>query len=79
MTIPSNEFLIQSLVDSLQSALAAMTERDAARDKYQGYEWGYAGYDLNKKADETAAVFGERLEELIDARVQAAIEAHSIK
>lgn len=76
MKIPSDPILIQCLIQSLQNAVEAKSEHDKAREEFSssgGYSWGYHGRSYIQAVEDTSRDFGERLEQLIDARVQAAL------
>lgn len=64
---------IECLIQALQNAVEAKVTHDRERDSYDDYSWGYYGRgyvdDMEKAADE----FGNRLNALIDARIQAAL------
>lgn len=59
------ENLIKSLVDAIKSRL----KHDEARDKYEGYDWGYAAHNLIDEMDKDAENFARDLNAYIDKRV----------
>lgn len=64
------EELVRALTDYIE---AAATEK-AAREKYDGYEWGYHGYSLISAKSLAAEHFVSELSALIDARIAASRE-----
>lgn len=63
------------LVDSLMRAMESALEESDAREKYDGYDWGYHGYPLIQAKEEAAERFGKLLADYIDQRIQVATGA----
>ena len=63
---------VEDLVDALTDYIESAAEEKAAREKYDGYEWGYHGYSLIAAKRKAADAFGERLNAYVDARIAAA-------
>lgn len=62
--------LAKALIDYIEAA----TAEKAAREKYDGYEWGYHGYSLISEKSLAAEHFVSELSALIDARIAASRE-----
>lgn len=65
---------IRCLVEALTTMIQAEAEERKARDEYiegGGTSWGYFGQRLIEAREKAAEQFGERLNEYIDARIEA--------
>jgi hypothetical protein len=61
----------ENLLDALDDYIRAKTVYDKARDRYDGYEWGYHGYDERTRMDNARKQFQIELDEYIDKRIEA--------
>lgn len=68
---------IECLVQALHEAVNAYMAEKKARDAYDGYSWDYFGRSLISERERAAEEFGTRLEQYIDARVEAKLMAAS--
>lgn len=62
----------EGLIRALTSYIEAASEERAARKRYEGYEWSYDGFRLVEAKSKAGEVFGEMLNEYIDARIARA-------
>lgn len=72
---------LQALLASLQDVLTAKKDRDEEKTRYVGaggYEWGYAGHTYEENLRETLELFGERLNAVIDARVEEKLKEYDV-
>lgn len=58
---------IEELVESLTRYIEAKNAHDAAYTKYDGYDWGYAGYEYTRKLDTAKAHFKSDITSLIES------------
>jgi len=63
----STEKLIQALRDTLR----AETEEAEARERYDGYDWGYHGFHFAEVSRKSGEAFKAALDEAIDARMRS--------
>ena len=61
----------EKLIQALRDALRAETEEAEARERYDGYEWGYHGFQWAEASRKAGESFQTALDEAIDARVLA--------
>lgn len=69
---------LRCLVQALTELSQAQSKHDVAYKLFEdagSYSWGYHGHSYIKAVEERATAFGERLDEYIDQRVQAVLEA----
>jgi hypothetical protein len=72
---------IHALLRGLQDVLTAKRDRDEEKARYigaGGYEWGYVGHTYEENLRETLELFGERLNAVIDARVEEKLKEYDI-
>lgn len=60
---------IECLIESMMRAVKSRMEHDKARDKYDGYSWGWHGRDSVERMERDAAQFAQHLDAYIDKRV----------
>lgn len=65
---------VDSLIESLESAISASVTERKAREEYSGYEWGYHGHYEIKERDEAVSAFAEGLNQYIDHRVNKILD-----
>jgi hypothetical protein len=63
----------EKLVYALRQVLRAKQEEQDARERYDGYEWGYQGFQWAEASLKAGEEFAAALNEAIDARVRAAL------
>ena len=63
----------EKLVYSLRQVLRAEQEEQGARERYDGYEWGYHGFHWAEASRKAGEEFAAALNEAIDARVLAVL------
>lgn len=78
MSLVRDTFEIEQLIQSLENLLEAKSTHDKERDSYQGYSWGYYGQSVIQAVTDAAEDFGNRLEALIEKRVNQAIEKKGV-
>lgn len=61
---------ISDVLNALARVIDSTNEHDAARDKYEGYSWGYHGAGLIYNRDEARDDFAKRLDAYIDQRIE---------
>jgi len=64
---------IEDLMRSLTTYIQVSQDERIARDKYDGYSWGYHGSSLLAECHEAAKVFEGRLNDYIDGRIKSAL------
>jgi hypothetical protein len=69
MSLVANTLEIECVVQALENYLDAKRTHDQARDRYEGYSWGYFGRDYVDRMESNAEDFGNRLNALIESRV----------
>ena len=62
------------LVYALKQVLRAEQEEQDAKNRYDGYDWGYHGFSLAEETRKAGEAFQAAIDEAIDARVRAALE-----
>jgi hypothetical protein len=62
----------KGLLSAMSEYIDAAAIEKAARDRYDGYEWGYHGYNLIVERDRAAERVAEELAAFVDARIRAA-------
>lgn len=67
---------IENLIWALERVIDSTNEHDRARSEYAGYSWGYHGAGLIHERDKARRDFGERLNALIDTRIQEKLNCH---
>ena len=63
----------EKLVYALRQVLRAEQEEQDARERYDGYDWGYHGFQWAEASRKAGEEFAAALNEAIDARVRAAL------
>ena len=63
----------EKLILALRNVLRAETEEAEARERYEGYDWGYHGFQWAEASRKAGEEFAEALSEVIDARVRAVL------
>ena len=56
---------IEALAQSLMDYIEARQEQTTARDKYEGYEWGYYGHPYFESVETAAEKFQKQLDKYI--------------
>lgn len=64
---------IECLIQALDQYMAASREEAEAREKYEGPSWGYFGRDYIETKEKAAEEVQKRLDQYIDARIEAKI------
>lgn len=70
---------MEGLLNALCRVIDATNEHDNAKAKYDGWSWGYAGAGLIYERDAARKDFVERLSAVIDERVDARIQAMTVR
>lgn len=65
---------IEKLVYALRQVLRAEQQEQDARERYDGYNWGDHGFQWAEESRKTGEEFAAALNEVIDARVHAALD-----
>lgn len=65
---------ITDVLNALSRVIDSTNEHDKAREKYDGYSWGYHGAGLIIERDQARKDFAERLDAYIDRRVDARLD-----
>jgi hypothetical protein len=68
----------EKLIQSLRDVLRAETKEAEARERYDGYDWGYHGFLWAEASRKAGEAFQAALDEAIDARVRAALERYEL-
>jgi hypothetical protein len=68
----------EKLIQALRDVLRAETEEAEARERYDGYDWGYHGFQWAEASRKAGEAFQAALDEAIDARVRAALERYEL-
>lgn len=63
----------EKLVYALRQALRAEQEEQEARERYDGYDWGYHGLQWAEASRKAGEELAAALNEAIDARVRAVL------
>jgi len=61
----------EKLILALRDVLRAETEEAEARERYDGHDWGYHGFQWAEESRKAGEAFQAALDEAIDARVRA--------
>ena len=64
----------EKLVYALRQVLRAEQEEQEARERYDGYDWGYHGFQWAEATRKAGEEFAAALDEVNDARVRAVLE-----
>lgn len=75
--LPDDRMDVQTLVQAFEDCIKARTEHDRALGEYDGYSWGYAGYNYVNSMNAAAEDLGKRLDQYIDQRVAAALTSRT--
>ena len=65
---------MEELISTLREVLRSEAEEAEAKERYDGYDWGYAGFRYAEASRRAAEAFGKALDAVIDARVRAILE-----
>jgi peptidoglycan/xylan/chitin deacetylase (PgdA/CDA1 family) len=68
----------EKLIQALRDVLRAETEEAEARERHDGYDWGYHGYRWAEESRKAGEAFQAALDEAIDARVRAVLERYEL-
>jgi hypothetical protein len=63
----------EKLVYALRQVLRAEQEEQDARERYDGYDWGYHGFQWAEASRKAGEEFAAALNEAIDARVRVVL------
>ena len=63
----------EKLVGELRQVLRAEQEEQEAKERYDGYEWGYHGFQFFEASRKAGEAFQSALDEAIDARIRAVL------
>ena len=63
----------EKLIYALRQVLRAEQEEQEARERYDGCEWGYHGFQWAEASRKAGEEFAAALDEVIDARVRAVL------
>ena len=63
----------EKLIYALRQVLRAEQEEQDARERYDGYDWGYHGHQWAEASRKAGEEFAEALNEAIDTRVRAVL------
>ena len=63
----------EKLIYALRAVLMAEQDEQDARKRYDGSDWGYHGFQWAEASREAGERFAAALDEVIDARVRAAL------
>ena len=63
----------EKLIYALRQVLRAEQEEQDARERYDGYDWGYHGFQWAEASRKAGEEFAAAFNEAIDARVRAAL------
>lgn len=66
-----NTLGIECLMQAMANHAEAVADEREARSRYTGYSWGYHGREYIQRVEDAAAEVEKRLNEYIDARVDA--------
>ena len=68
----------EKLVCALRKVLRAEQEEQDARELYDGYYWGYHGFQWAEASRKAGEEFAAALNEAIDSRVRQALERYEL-
>jgi hypothetical protein len=66
---------MDNLILTLREVFEAEADEAEARERYEGYDWGYHGFQYAEASRKAVEAFGKALDAVIDARVRAILES----
>ncbi len=73
--LSKQENTMEDLISTLREVLRAEAEEAEAKERYDGYDWGYHGFRYAEASRWAGEDFGKALDAVIDARVRAILES----
>jgi hypothetical protein len=64
---------VSSIVDAISELSVAQSAYREAQEKYEGYSWGWAGYEYRRRVEDAEKNLEEALNSYIDKRISLAL------
>lgn len=68
---------IFDIVESIEEIMVARMEEKSERDRYTGMDWGYHGYEFQRKVNHARELLEQRLNDHIDDRIKEYLSKES--